>query len=573
MAKSSVGSKGCRLALHALTVLASALGTLGVRAQTAPNLPNAGSLLQELKPAIDFTRPKVASPLRLQAAPELPLPETNPFVVRQIRITGNTLFDTTTLHALVAPVEGQRLTLPELSDAIYAITVFYRKADYPLARAVIPVQTIDEGIVTVQVIEARIGEVELNNYSIVNTDFLRDTLAAVQPGLMIHQFTIEDVLQLLLDVPGILPGVVMRPGQAVGTSDLVLEVQPGAGFNSDVTLDNYGGRFTGRQRAAANLQWYNPVHRGDTLGLSALSSGNGLDFGRVSYEIPLTGRGPTLGGAVSSLNYALADSALSLNAHGKAQQNSVWLRNYLARSTSWQVTARLQHDASTLRDDVDSTGVFTDRQVKAWGLEIQAQGVDGVGGVGTSIASVGLHTGEVRFDNAAAQTADASSAQTQGNFSLVRLGIERNQALGTQSSLWVSFNGQWAQNNLDASQKFSLGGARSVRAYEPGVLSGDSGQLLSLELRQNLPADGLIAGQWRAVLFVDAGRVRINQSPWSNSDNEATVSGAGVGLDWRGPSRWSARFSIARALGSQALQLAGSDSSHLSAWLEMSKGF
>ncbi len=556
-----------------LFLVGLALSNGGTQAQTVPNLPNAGRLLQEIMPSVEFIRPKISSPLRLQAAPEVPLPETSPFVLRQIRITGNTVFDTPTLHALVAHVEGQKLTLPQLSDAIYAITEFYRKSGYPLARAIIPVQTIDQGSVTVQVIEAHIGEVELNNHSIVNTDFLRDTLAGVQPGLVIQQFTIEDVLQLLLDVPGILPAVVMRPGQAVGTSDLVLDVQPGAGFNADATLDSYGGRYTGRQRMAANLQWYNPVRRGDTLGLSALSSGSGLGYGRVSYEIPLTGRGPTLGAALSSLKYALGDTAQNLNAHGSAQQNSVWLRNYLARSTSRQVTARLQFDSSTLRDDVDSTGVLTDRQIKVLGLDLQAQGVDAWGGGGSSSASLGFHTGSVSFDNDAAQSADASSAQTQGNFSLLNMGLERNQTLGSQTSLWVSFNGQWARNNLDTSQKFSLGGARSVRAYEPGVLSGDSGQLVSVELRQNLPLDGLTAGQWRAVLFADAGGVQINRSPWSGGDNQASISGVGVGLDWRGASRWNARLYIARSMGAQPSQLAGSDSAHGSAWLEISKGF
>ena len=558
---------------YSVALIALAWSALNAQAQTVPNLPNAGRLLQESKPSIEFIRPKISNPLRFQADPELPLPETNPFFVRQIRITGNTVFDTPTLHALLAHAEGQRLTLLELSESIYAITDFYRKAGYPLARAVIPVQTIDDGMVTVQVVEARIGSIELNNHSVVNTDFLRDTLAGVQPGLVIQQFTIEDVLQLLLDVPAILPSVLMRPGQAVGTSDLVLDVQPGAGFNGDATLDSYGGRYTGRQRVAANLQWYNPVRRGDTVALSALSSGSGLGYGRLSYEIPLTGRGPTVGAAVSSLNYSLGDIAQALNAHGKAQQSSVWLRSYLSRSTWRQVTARLQLDVSDLRDDVDSTGVFTDRQTRLLGLDVQSQSVDDWAGGGSSSASLGFRAGSVSFDNAAAQSADAVAAQTQGSFSLWSLGLERNQALGSQLSLWISFNGQWARNNLDASQKFSLGGARSVRAYEPGVLSGDSGQLVSVELRQNLPSDGFTAGQWRAVLFADAGAVQINRSPWSRGDNDAAISGVGVGLDWRGPARWNARLSIARAMGSQPSQLAGSDSTHASAWLEVSKGF
>jgi hemolysin activation/secretion protein len=481
----------------------------------------------------------------------------------------------------VAPVEGMRLSLGQLDDAIGVITEFYRRAGYLLARAIIPAQTIENGVVAVQIIEASLGDVQLDNRSAIDTQFLKAPLSVLQRGEVIAQAGLNRALLLLSDVPGIVPSALLKPGQETGTSDMIVEVLPGARARGDVQLDNHGSRYTGRERINANLQWFNPLQRGDVLGVSALSSGSGLNYARLSYEHPLDGQGSYAGAAVSSLRYTLGDTAAALQAHGSAQQGSVWLRRYLVRSEAGNVGLRLQYEPLTLRDDVDSTAIFNDRQLHVWSVEAQADAPDNWLGGGYNSASLALRSGQLRFDNAQAQSVDAQTAGVQGQFSHAGLTLTRTQALGPSTNLALSFNGQWAQGNLDASQKFSVGGARNVRAYESGVLSGDSGQSLSLELRQMLPVPAGIfgnadanTGQWQAVAFWDGGRVKINQQPWTTSStNHAVIRGAGLGLNWQGPRQWRARITYARSLGNKPAQLAGSAAKHSKAWVELGTGF
>jgi hemolysin activation/secretion protein len=546
-----------------------------------PALPNAGSILQELKPQPDTAAPKSDNMLRTQPAPAAGLPLTAAFDVKQINITGNTRFNTPTLHALVAAVEGQRLTLDQLEAIIDAITRLYRRAGYPLARAIVPAQTIENGVVTVQILEASLGEVLLDNRSAVDTGLLKAPLSVLQRGEVITQADLDRALLLLSDVPGIVPSALLKPGQEAGTSDLAVEVLPGARARGDVQLDNHGSRYTGRNRINANLQWFNPSQRGDVLSVSTLSSGSGLNYARLSYERPLDGLGSYAGAAASSLRYTLGDTAAALQAHGSAQQGSVWWRRYLVRSEAGNVGLRLQFEPLTLRDDVDTTATFNDRRVHLWSVEAQADAPDNWLGGGYNSASLALRSGKVRFDNAQAQSIDAQTARVQGQFTHAGLTLTRTQALGPSTNLALSFNGQWAQGNLDASQKFSVGGARNVRAYESGVLSGDSGQSLSLELRHMLPIPAGIfgnananTGQWQALAFWDGGRVKINQQPWTTtSANLASIHGAGVGLNWQGPGQWRARITYARSLGNTPAQLAGSASRHQSAWVELGTGF
>ena len=112
-------------------------------------------MLEQVQPA---TLPPPAPPgtgLVIDSGPGVTLPNTEPFLVQSIRIAGNTLFDTPTLHALVAEAEGQSLTLLQLQERVARLTRYYRDRGYPLSRAIIPQQTIDSGSVLIEIIEAR----------------------------------------------------------------------------------------------------------------------------------------------------------------------------------------------------------------------------------------------------------------------------------------------------------------------------------------------------------------------------------------------------------------------------------
>ncbi|MES2356629.1 MAG: ShlB/FhaC/HecB family hemolysin secretion/activation protein, partial [Pseudomonadota bacterium] len=79
--------------------------------------------------------------------------------------------------------------------------------------------------------------------------------------------------------------------------------------------------------------------------------------------------------------------------------------------------------------------------------------------------------------------------------------------------------------NLNSSEKFSLGGIRGVRAYPEGEANGDEGGLFTIAWRSNL------AESVQGSLFYDIGTVKINKTPFSTTDNHRTLSGGGIGLD------------------------------------------
>jgi hemolysin activation/secretion protein len=134
--------------------------------------------------------------------------------------------------------------------------------------------------------------------------------------------------------------------------------------------------------------------------------------------------------------------------------------------------------------------------------------------------------------------------------------------------LYLAFTAQWANKNLDQAEKMTVGGVYTVRAYDLGVISGDKGYLGTAEFRHNLGS--VWAGQWQAVAFIDSAHITINKNVWTTAANNATLSGAGLGLNWAGSDQWSARMYIAKHIGAIPLQIAGTTSTR--AWIEISKG-
>ena len=552
----------------ALLLALSLLVTVCAAAETEPN---AGSLLQTVPaPQPQTTAPPAAAMPAIRPNSQAAMPDTTPFMVRQLRIEGNTVFDSATLQALLASLEGQRMSLPQIAQGIDAITSYYRAAGYPLARAIIPAQTIEDGVVRVQVIEANWGQIDLRNNSAINDAVLMRTLSGLVPGSVILLDALERATLLLSDLPGANPSALLRAGQAVGSSDLVVDVQPGTRLSVAVSADNFGSRYAGVARTNASLQWNNPLGRGDTLILNTLNSeSGGMNYVRVAYELPVWAPGVLAGVDSSGLQYRLGDTAASLLASGKATTSSVWLRRALLRSPRANLNARLSFTHKVLQDRVGSTGARTDRNSSVWGLEFSGERQDEWLGGGKNVLGLALYGGQLGFDDAAAAAQDASTARAAGNFARATWALARTQDLGNRASALVNFNGQWAQKNLDNEQKFFIGGANSVRAYRSSVLSGDSGAIASLELRYTLPQLVQQTGNWQLAAFVDTGTVHINKSPWSIGSNQATISGAGLGLNWQGPKGLAGRIFIASSLGQVPSQLADSKPTHTNAWVEL----
>jgi len=542
---------------------------LAVLAADQVTPPGAGSILQQVQPIKPAVPSSAGTGLTIEREGGAQSPASAPFRVNRIEISGNTTFDTATLHALVADAEGKDIGLSQLGEVVGRITDYYRDHGFPLARAVIPAQSIRDGLVRVMVIEARFGKVTVENHSRASDALLQQTLATLQAGQSVSQAQLDHALLLVSDIPGVNATSVLKPGDTTGTSDLLVQANPGAPFAAGVTVDNTGNRYTGRTRLGGNVSIIDPLRHGDVLTVSALTSGSDMNYGSLSYETLLNGLGTRIGGSYSALHYKLGDTLAALDGHGTAQVASAWIKHPFIRTREANLYAQLQFDNKQLDDQIGASNIDTKRHLDNFTATVNGDWRTGwlSGGVGTW--SLGILEGKVSFDNMLAQLADSATAKTQGSFSKWNANVAYLQNLSQNNALYVTLAGQSSNGNLDASEKMAAGGPYSVRAYDVGVLSGDTGVFGSAELRHDLGQ--FWAGDWQALVFVDSQHITVNKTPWLAGNNNASLSGAGAGINWYGVDQWHAKLYVATPIGATP-ELAGKDKS-TRAWAEIGKNF
>jgi hemolysin activation/secretion protein len=529
-------------------------------------VPDSGSMLQQVRPPSIAVPPSTGPGLRIERKNELSLPAGEPFRVTTIRISGNTRFDTATLQALVADADGQILTLPQLWERAARLSEYYHRRGYPLVQAVIPAQEIQGGVVVIEIIEARYGAIRLENQSTVRDSLVHATLSPLAAGQEIEQTALDHPLLLLSDVPGLTVNATLQPGEQAGTADLVVRLPAADAVTGSLVVDNYGNRYTGRFRGGLNVNFNNPLGNGDVLSLSGLSSGSGLNYGRVAYESIVCGAGTRVGGSYSALHYILGDTFDDLDAHGTANVFSGWVKHPFLRTRAVNLYGQLQYDQLDLRDHIEVAGIHADRHLDNWTASMAGDERDTHG---LTVWRVDLTNGRVGFDDGVAEIVDAITAGTSGGFTKVAVNAGRLQKLSPTDAIYLAFMGQWGSTNLDSSQKMIAGGPYSVRAYDIGAVSGDIGAFGSAEFRHDLGA--ALSSQWQAVAFIESAYVQINESPWLAGKNHATLNGMGVGLNWGGPSLWNGKASVAIPLGPNPSMAA--ERASVRFWVEISRAF
>ena len=533
-----------------LVVLASLALSHGA---LAAELPSAGSQLQQIPaaPAPDRAAPQIRIEADSAAAPEARDDAT--LLVKSLHVGDAKAFSETELISATGFEPGKTMSLAALRGAAAEITRYYRSRGYFLARAHLPAQDIVDGAVTIAVVEGQYGKIVVRNESRLSDGLAHRLLDGLDSGDTITIAPLESRLLQLADLPGVDVKSTLVPGASVGASDLVVDVTPGDRFSGSVDADNSGSRYTGARRLGGTFSLNNPFGEGDVATLRALTSLEGLDYGRAAYQRQF-GK-VDAGVAFAAMHYELGEEFDSLQAHGTARIASVYGRYPLLRSRSGNLFAQLGFDAKTFRDEMDATasGGVTDKKTRVSMLSLVGDHRDGFAGGGFSTYSATWSSGSVDLQNAIAASVDAVTARSDGHYDKLGFNFARLQNVTSSLSLYAALDAQLASRNLDVSEKMGLGGAGAVRAYPEGEAYVDEGVLLKLEARWLLPdPTGYLPGQLQGVGFLDSGTGRPNRSPWDASANRRTLSGGGLGLNWFGTGRFAVKASYAHKIGAAA---------------------
>jgi hemolysin activation/secretion protein/outer membrane protein OmpA-like peptidoglycan-associated protein len=444
-------------------------------------------------------------------------------MVKSIHVTGNSVFASTELEALLTDLVGGEHTLAELNEGAARITAYYHERGYIVSRAYIPPQEIKDGALTISVQEGRIGEQQINNQSRLSDQRADEYLSVIKSGDVLQAEPVNRALLLLNETPGVSAARgSLQPGASIGTADIVVELLPSAPYSGQVQLDNYGSYYTGENRLGAELALNSPLNIGDLVTFRALKSDQDLTYGYVAYQIPVGGSGLRLGGTYSGTSYSLGKELASSQSHGTATVAGLFGVYPFIRSQESNITGTISLEDKHLNDVTAS--VPSDKKVIVATFDVTGNREDRFGGGGITLFDLSLSPGILSMDDTSLLI-DQSSANTNGSFIRLNFNLNRLQRLADRDSLSLALSGQLSNKNLNSSEQFSLGGVYGVRAYPQGEAFGDEGLLVNMALRHNFTQT------LQGVLFYDAGLIKINHDPYLAGSNTRFLSGGGVGVN------------------------------------------
>ncbi len=542
------------MTLPSTRVRAVALGLLALglalpRSALAQTPPSAGGVLRETAPPPPSIppSPQVVPAPAAPAAPAARAADGPAFPLKAIRFTGNTVFTADELQPLVVERIGLANSLADLEALAMRVTEKYRNAGFMLAQAIVPVQDVTAGEVEISVFEGVLGKVrlEVDPAAPIRPAVIERIASRLKPGQPLHNRTLERVMLLLSDLPGIVPQAALEQGDVSGTTDVIIAIGPERRWEFSLDADNHASRSTGEFRAGLLGRVNSPLRLGDNLDARIqLGSGGGLTYGRLGYELPLGGNGTRLGAAFSRLEYELGKDFANLEGSGEADVVELTMTHPLIRSRARNLFGKIGWQEKWLDDRQGRFGLDDGKRIRNFNFGLAYEQRDRLLGGGYTSASLTAFLGHLSFNSDRQHIADAVR-QTEGHFEHWNYSVSRLNALAGKFNLFFGMTGQFSDKNLDSAEKIALGGPHAVRAYAPSEATVDEGHVANLELRYSLTPEVSLHG------FYDWGWGRFNRRPSvGDGNNDISLRGYGLGAFWGAPYGLTLRTSVAwRATG------------------------
>jgi hemolysin activation/secretion protein len=525
-------------------VFAAAAAAFSVLA-AAQQPPGAGDILRQQAPKEPLPISPSTAPVLPQVTPPKPAlaPTTKVNVtVKDFRFTGNTVFPAAELREVVREFIGKTLDFNGLNDAASRVQRYYRERGYFLAVAYLPQQEIKDGIVEIALLEGRLGSINLqmDPKTKLRESFARGILDAhLKPGDLITENALERPLLLLRDLPDMEVSSELGPSKTqVGAADLTVKLTENRRLVSGyVDVDNQGNRFSGEYRLGINLNSGNFTGYGDLLSFRGFLTNEEMKFGRLSYVIPVGNHGTRVGASATAFDYKLGKDFEALGANGEGQVYTLYALHPFLRTRNANLFVQAGFEHKNLEDRIDSVGSVEERKINAAKLGVVGDFRDRLFSGGLNAYSVTLTRGDLDIappNVLAGDQAVGTGLNTNGSFSKVNLDLRRLQRLTDNFNFLLAYTGQLASKNLTAAEKMSLGGPNGVRAYPVGEAPGDSGSLVTAEVRYIVPNFQVFGGDLTASAFYDAGQVKTNQEvpaiDPTGGQNKRSIAGYGLGV-------------------------------------------
>ncbi len=468
----------------------------------------------------------VASGARAQSEPASPR-----FDIFEYRVEGNSVLPAEAIERAVYPFLGEKRGVDDVESARQALEATYRRAGYGTVVVDTPEQRINEGVVTLQVLQAPVARLRVVGARYYSQGRILDKVPALAEGEVPNFNEVTAQLATVNRSADRRVTPLLRPGKAPGTTEVDLTVEDQRPLHASLELNNKFSPDTTASRVQASVRYDNLWQLEHSISAQVQVSPEDTSQVRVysgSYTVPV-GSGLLVFSAIRSNSNTVAGVG-GTTVFGKG--NIFGLRGIipLEGTDTFNHSLTLGADYKDFEESVSvgaNAGFSTPIHYLPFSVNYSATIVDKQGfwqtggGLTTSLRGVGSK--QSQFDD--------KRYKAQSNFSVLKLNVARTQNLPGGLTLFGTLEAQVSDQPLISNEQYVAGGVDSVRGYLESTAVGDKAVRGSVELRSaNLWPErfGWLANL-QAHAFFDGASLYLND-PLPGQDSRFTLMSVGFGL-------------------------------------------
>ena len=429
-------------------------------------------------------------------------------------------------HELKKPenlVRDTPITLEAIKTVLDEVNALYLAKGFELSRALLPEQIVTDGIVSIQLVEATIGKITLENRENLKEEFIREHLASKEGDYIslaalaasIRTYNLSNKSKLATE---------LAPGEAFGETDIFVDVaEPDKVELPSVSVNNYANQTSDWRQNAISITLNNVYGIDDETALSYTDS-QGSTSMSGSFSMPIDAKGTNISVALSSSDTKIvAGSEETVGYRGSSSSLAATYSRPIVLGDDYSVYLSTSYGQSKSDLVQPVTGdMLSKSEVRKYSLSVPYS----------------YNNGTTAFSIApSAHVLNVITKIPEREKWMQKINVDMNASHFLSDKWTLNGRGQLlytrARDMINMpSEILSVGGPSSVRAYQPAESSGYQGYFVTGELRTDL-------ANWEQItlpsfmpsaqtyLFVDH---MLAQSQYNVRSRADYWSGYGIGL-------------------------------------------
>ena len=471
------------------------------------------------------------------------------------------------LQSLIKEFNGKELNFGEIQSVVNKVNRYFQNQGLLVARAYLPKQEVKDNTILISIYEGRLDDDQSYRILSQGLKIKQDKIfgyldKALERGLTYS--SLERAILNINDNPGISTKASLEPGDETGETRIVLDIAESKFVTYNTTFNNYGSRYTGKNRATTNFTFNNPSSIGDKFDLALSKSEDDYESIELKYNFPIGEDGWRIDTSYNYFDYKIGKELASNKVLGDSESFKLNARYPFYRTALESLFFDLSYSEKYLYSETAGSAT-SDKELKNFIFSAEWNNTDSYLGGGYTQIKPSVTFGDLDLSKVASSlSSDNSGARTNGSFEKSTLDITRIQKVKGNLNLHLFGTTQFASKNLDSSEKLSLGGPSGIRAYPVGEATGDEGFRYSIDAKYNIISpkhfDSLTA-----IAFYDYGMVTqfTDLTNLSVSNNTYSLEGYGIGFEATKGENISIKASLAKAIGGNPGAVSGKNTDGL----------